>query len=433
MTAPCRRLATPQCNDWGGESIILNNGDHIVASKATVSDEASAGLPGADAGTDELLETAGQEADAAGGVPAADQAAPSVPDVAPAKPAGSVAAGTGYAPGGRILLYLAAAVVALVGVWFAKDVLAPVAVAAVIVIIAHPVRHPLERRGWPGWAATTAVVAVSFAILAGLGLLLTVAAAQFIRMLPNYSDEFTAVVDSLVSALGSLGFHPATAAGAFDWLTPSFLLNAAYGVADSILGLATAFFFVLAYVIFMAADAATLGRRKVGFAPRPAVIAERYFRGVRRYYVVNATFGLIVAVVDGLLLWWMGIPVPIVWAVLAFVTNFIPNIGFIIGVIPPAIFALVVGGWPLALLVVAAYCVVNVVLQVMVQPKFVSDAVGLTMTLTFFSVVFWTLVIGPIGAILCIPLTLLVRAIALESSPHSKHLRALSGDTEPTS
>ena len=64
-------------------------------------------------------------------------------------------------------LTIAAAVVALVGVWLAKDVLAPVAVAAVVVIIAHPVRRPLERRGWPAWAATTVVIAVSFAILGG--------------------------------------------------------------------------------------------------------------------------------------------------------------------------------------------------------------------------------------------------------------------------
>ena len=72
---------------------------------------------------------------------------------------------------------------------------------------------------------------------------------------------------------------------------------------------------------------------------------------VRRYYVVNATFGAIVAVIDGLALWALGVPAPAVWAILAFVTNFIPNIGFVIGLIPPAILALVVGGWPLMLAV----------------------------------------------------------------------------------
>jgi len=91
----------------------------------------------------------------------------------------------------------------------------------------------------------------------------------------------------------------------------------------------------------------------------------------------------------------------------------------------------VVGGWQLALAVVAVYCVVNVVLQVLVQPKFVADAVNLSLTLSFVSVVFWTFVIGPLGAILAIPLTLLVRALVLEPDPGSGWLRWLSGDDVP--
>ena len=125
----------------------------------------------------------------------------------------------------------------------------------------------------------------------------------------------------------------------------------------------------------MAADAARFGRLDKMFgSARADGIGSRYFSGVRRYYVVNATFGAIVAVLDGLLLWALGIPIPIVWAILAFVTNFVPNIGFVLGLIPPAVLALVVGGWPLALVVVLAYSVINVTLQVLIQPKFVPVA-----------------------------------------------------------
>jgi len=185
-------------------------------------------------------------------------------------------------------------------------------------------------------------------------------------------------------------------------------------------------------VIFMAADAARFAHARPVFGSAIGdEVGIRYFSGVRRYYVVNASFGLVVAVLDGLILWWLGIPIPLVWAILAFVTNFIPNIGFVIGLIPPAVLALVVGGWPLALVVVLAYCVVNVTLQVLVQPKFVSDAVSLSLTLSFVSVVFWTLVIGPIGAILSIPLTLLVRALFLEPDERMTTLRRLSGDSLP--
>ena len=360
--------------------------------------------------------------------PLAEPASVEAPPPAEA-PRSSHGAGGGLAYGTRVLITLAAAAVFFAGVWFARDILAPAAVAAVVVIIAHPVRRPLERRGWPSWLATTAVIVVAYAILAALGTMLVVAAAQFIGMLPDYADELTATVQSVYDWLTSLGMTSEAAASTASSIDPQTLLAFAAGVADAVLGAATAFFFVLAYVIFMAADASRLSHGRRVFASAAAdVIGARYFSGVRRYYVVNASFGLVVAVLDGLFLWWIGVPIPIVWAILAFVTNFIPNIGFVIGLIPPAILALVVGGWPLALAVVAVYCVINVVLQVLVQPKFVSDAVGLSLSLTFFSVVFWTLVIGPIGAILCIPLTLLLRSLLLEPDRGAVPLRRLSGD-----
>ena len=136
-------------------------------------------------------------------------------------------------------------------------------------------------------------------------------------------------------------------------------------------------------------------------------------------------------IIDGLALWALGVPAPAVWAILAFVTNFIPNIGFVIGVIPPTIMALVVGGWPLALAVLAVYSAVNVVLQVLVQPKFVADAVNITLTLSFVSVIFWTFVIGPLGAILAVPLTLLTRALLLQGGPETAWYSWLSGEDLP--
>jgi AI-2 transport protein TqsA len=181
----------------------------------------------------------------------------------------------------------------------------------------------------------------------------------------------------------------------------------------------------------MAADAARYGRAEQAFGAgiRPTVARIRgYNSSVRRYYVVNASFGAVVAIIDGLALWALGVPAPAVWAILAFVTNFIPNIGFVLGLVPPAVLAFVVGGVPLMLSVIAVYSVVNVVLQVLVQPKFVSDTVDLSLTLSFFSVVFWTFVIGPLGAILSIPLTLLFRDVLLDRDPGARWLRWLSGD-----
>jgi predicted PurR-regulated permease PerM len=334
-------------------------------------------------------------------------------------------------PSLRLLIGLAATVVVLGGVYVGRDLIGPLALAVVLVVICEPVRRPFERRGRPRWVGTTAVIVVAYLILAAMGVLLWVAGVQFAHLVADYVGTLRASLDELLAWLQSVGLDRQAASAATAVLDPKAVLGLVSGLGGTVIGVVTALFFVVSYVIFTAADAARYRDAERAFGPgRRPVLARigRLNTGIRRYYVVNASFGAIVAVIDGLALWALGIPAPFVWAVLAFVTNFIPNIGFVLGLIPPAVLAFVVGGWPMLLAVIAVYCVVNVVLQVLVQPKFVSDAVDLSLTLSFFSVVFWTFVIGPLGAILSIPLTLFVRTLVLEGDPGSLWLRWLSGD-----
>jgi predicted PurR-regulated permease PerM len=338
-------------------------------------------------------------------------------------------------PSLRVLVVLATTVVVLAGVYFARSLIGPLALAVVLVVICEPVRRPLERRGWPRWTGTTAVIAVAYLVLVVMGLLLWVAGVQFARLVSDYLDQLRGSLDSFLAWLQSVGLAAEATDAAESVLDPQAIVGIVSSLGGTVISVLTALFFVVSYIIFMAADAARYrnAERVFGAGRRPALARiGRLNTGIRRYYVVNATFGAIVAIIDGLALWALGVPAPIVWAVLAFVTNFVPNIGFVLGLIPPAVLAFVVGGWPMLLAVIAIYSVVNVVLQVLVQPKFVSDAVDLSLTLSFFSVIFWTFVIGPLGAILSIPLTLFVRALVLEGDPGSLWLRWLSGDRTAT-
>ncbi|GGF16334.1 AI-2E family transporter [Subtercola lobariae] len=336
-----------------------------------------------------------------------------------------------------MLLTLAAAVIVIVGFYLGRSVVGPFVLAAVIVIIVHPLRHPLEKRGVPRWLATTAVIVAAYLILAVMAVLIAIAATQFISLLTQSSGQVSTIVSQATTALHGFGIDVSSLSSAGSALDPATLITAVKSVAGYLASTATAFFFILAYIIFMGADAARLGQVPARFArAKSQTIASfrEYTAGVQRYYVVNANFGLVVAVLDGLLLWALGVPGAFIWAVLAFVTNFIPNIGFVLGLIPAAVFALISGGWVIALVVVVAYCVINVTLQELVQPKFVSDAVNLSLTLTFASVIFWVAVIGPLGALLAIPLTLLVRTLVIGSDPDAGFARWLTGDyREPAS
>ncbi|MGI6877317.1 AI-2E family transporter [Microbacterium sp. gxy059] len=336
-------------------------------------------------------------------------------------------------PALRILLVLSAAVVVLGGLWLSRGVFGPLAIAAVIVIICYPIGPALVRRGAPRWLGSTAVILLSYVVVAILALLLTWAIAEFVRLVTSLMPEFTRLTLDISAWLEEMGVSAMIGSQLSSIFSTSNIISWVTTLSSSTLSVGMAFFFVLAYVIFMGVDTGRYGRAEQVFGRRIRPVMDRmrsYCAGVRRYFVVNASFGILVAIIDGVALYLLDVPAPIVWAILSFVTNFVPNIGFVLGLVPPAVLALVTNDWVTAVIVVIVYIVANVTLQVLIQPKFVSDAVGLTLTLSFFSVVFWTFVIGPLGAILSIPLTLLVRALVLESDPDARWLRWLSGDDD---
>ncbi|WP_221583404.1 AI-2E family transporter [Microbacterium sp. G2-8] len=333
----------------------------------------------------------------------------------------------------RILVVLAASVVALGGLWLARDVFGPVALAAVIVIICYPIGPAIVRRGAPRWVGSTGVIVLAYIVVGILALLMTFAIMEFIRLVTELMPEFTAMTQDVYGWLDELGVNATIGTQLSSIFSASNIISIVTTLSSSAMSVAMMFFFVLAYVIFMGVDTARYARAEQAFGPRIRPVVQRmreYCAGVRRYFVVNASFGIVVAIIDGIALYLLDIPAPLVWAILSFVTNFVPNIGFVLGLVPPAVLALVTADWVTSLIVVGVYIVVNVTLQVLIQPKFISDAVGLSLTLSFFSVVFWTFVIGPLGAILSIPLTLLVRALVLESDPDTRWLRWLSGDDD---
>ena len=185
---------------------------------------------------------------------------------------------------------------------------------------------------------------------------------------------------------------------------------------------------LIALLLFMAVDATTYDRRLAilrRIRPDIAVALTSFSSGTRKYLVVSTVFGLIVAVLDAGALWLMGIPLPILWGLLSFITNYIPNIGFVLGLVPPALLGLLEGGPKLMVLVIVVYSVLNFVIQSIIQPKFVGETADIAVTLTVVALVVWGWVLGPLGAFLAIPLTLLVKALLIDADPHSRWINTL--------
>ncbi|MCD2195419.1 AI-2E family transporter [Actinomycetospora endophytica] len=335
----------------------------------------------------------------------------------------------GGMPRALILLFGAAAsVITVAGMMATAWLIGPVFLALIIVIAAHPVQRWLRARGWPIWAASLALLLVVYVGLLALALILAVSVGQLATTLPQYSAQFDALIASVQHTLAGFGIGPTQIQQATQSVSLSSVAGAVGGIVSGVSGTATVIVLILALLLFFIADAATFGKRLESIAAeRPHIVSalESFASGTRNYLVVTTVFGFIVAVLDGIALGILGVPLAVLWAVLAFITNYIPNIGFIFGLVPPALLALLTGGWQLLVIVVVVYCVLNLVIQSLIQPRFIGNSVGLSATVTFVTLLFWAWVLGALGALLAIPLTLLAKALLVDIDPQARWADAL--------
>lgn len=329
---------------------------------------------------------------------------------------------------------MAALVVVLAGLRSTAGIVGPVFLALVLTVTVHPVRIWLERHRLPGWATSLLMLVVVYLVLFLLALALLVSVGQLASLMPQYVDQMTDVVMSAAKTLEGLGVDQDQIDAIEGALDPGQLLDLVGSVLAGTLGVVTDLFFLVTVLLFMAFDTNTTRRNLTALAarfPAPVTALGGFAKGTRSYMAVSASFGLIVAVIDGVALYLLDVPGAFVWAVLAFVTNFIPNIGFVIGLIPPALIALLDSGPGLMVTVIVLYSVINFVIQSVIQPRVVGDVVGLSPTLTFLSLVFWAWLIGPLGALLAVPLSLLMRSLLVEADPRGRWaLPLISGKPE---
>lgn len=341
----------------------------------------------------------------------------------------------------NVMLTLAAGFVLVAGLRAFASIVGPVFLAFVVVLAVSPIQGALTRRGAPAWLGAVATFLCSFGVVAAIVAALAWSAAELTRLITGdtYAGQLEDARADIADLLEEVGVGGDDLQGVLDQLDLGAVAGQLTSALSGVLGLLSAFSLLVITMLFAVMDAAKFERSLGRVArQRPTVTkALRDFAGsTRSYFVVSSVFGLIVAVFDVVALLALGIPLAFVWGVLSFITNYIPNIGFVIGLIPPALLGFFEGGWTLSLWVIIIYSAVNFIIQSILQPKFVGDAVGLSTTLTFISLLFWGWVIGPLGALLAVPLTLLAKALLIDIDPTTQWvapLISLDDGSEPAS
>lgn len=340
----------------------------------------------------------------------------------------SIPADQGRSRATGVFIALGAAALAIGLLTQFADIIAPVFLAANLLIAAFPVYTILQRIKVPRIIAAIAT-GLTVLVVLGLGVAALVwSGTSMVRELGNYSDKFTELYTQAIGLLGTLGFDEAALLEQLKTISPSNILGVVRGLVSNATGATGIIIVVLVAMIFMIMDLPSMKERMdITTRLHPAFSSniETFIQGIRKYWLVTTIFGLIVSVLDFGILLVLGVPLPLVWAVLAFITNYIPNVGFIIGLVPPALLALVENGPAAALAVVVSFSLLNFVIQSIIQPKFSGDAVGITPTVSFISLLLWTAVFGPLGALVALPFTLMIKAMLLDSDPRTRWVNAL--------
>lgn len=331
-------------------------------------------------------------------------------------------ASAGLPRGLIVLLTLAASFVFVAGLKAFSGTVGPVFLALVVVVVLFPIHGAFTRRGAPGWLAMSALLVGSFGVIVVVLGSVAWAAVALVDLLreDKYVGELSAAQAELTDLASRFGITGSDLDSVIDGIDVGSVAGQLTSALSGVLGVLSALSLVALTLIFLVMDASKFDRSLASVAKnKPEVVRalRNFAAATRSYFVVATIFGLIVAVIDVVALLIMGIPLALVWGVLSFITNYIPNVGFVLGLVPPALLAYFQGGWQLALWVIVIYSVINVIIQTVIQPKFVGDAVGLSATLTFVSLIFWSWVIGPLGALLAVPLTLFVKALLVDIDP----------------
>ena len=336
---------------------------------------------------------------------------------------------------GMVAVVVAAIAVSLWLLQSLSSTVAPMFLALNLLIAAYPIYTGLTRIKAPKiLAAVVTMLAVFVLLMLGIGAIVW-SVTQVVTVLTQYSDQFVTMYTSAIDWLAQFGLDQEGLLNSLKTISPSSVIDFAGGILSSTSAASGIVAVMVVGVVFMTMDIPSMQER-LGITHRqhPGLTdsISAVTSGVRRYWVVTTLFGLIVALINGGIIAVLGVSLPLVWIVLTFITNYIPNIGFVIGLVPPALLALVEKGPVTALIVVIAFSVVNFILQSLIQPKFTGDAVGITPVISFISLLVWAWVFGPLGALIALPATLTVKALLIDPDPKLRWVNAFISNDPKT-
>lgn len=328
----------------------------------------------------------------------------------------------------RVFIIAACLVVILAGIKVSASLVVPFLLAVFLAILLAPPFLNMKRKGMPGAVALIVMVL-------GLGVLgvLTVtifktSLDQFAAGLPIYEANLATQLNAVWQWLETKGID-APNEFVSDYLNPQFAITYAGRIAKALSDMLGQALLIFIIVAFMLMETSGL-HRKLHAIPGVSEVnleaLEKNFQDVRRYVSLKSVMSILTGTLVALWLWILGIDNALFMGLLAFFLNFVPTIGSFLAAVPGVLLGLILLGPSMAAVTAIGYIVINVGVSNVIEPRFVGQSLGLSPLVIVVSLIFWGWLLGPVGMLLSVPLTMAVK-VGLESGGAIKPIAVLLG------
>ncbi len=316
----------------------------------------------------------------------------------------------------QLLITLGWLVVVVFGLRYAAGLLSPILVALFVVMGLSPVLEWMRGKGVPGWLTIT-IVLIGF-----LGLM-----AALIGILASYASDFTARLDDYQQKMDQMVIdiqdwfagHGVDASGFFkEYVNVGRITDSVSSLVGSVVDAFNNVILMVMIVLFMLAQIYSFPRKvysRLDLSGRFETSFREFGEVTRSYLFTKGWLALIAAVLSTGIYYAFGVDFALLWGIVFFVLSFIPTFGFVLSLIPPFAVTLLEYGITRAALVVGVVVAMNTVVDNVIAPRFMSRSVGLSTLAVFLSLVVWAWILGPVGALISVPLTLMVKLLVFDS------------------
>ncbi len=326
------------------------------------------------------------------------------------------------------LVLTASLVVVIAGLRAAAGIIVPFLISVFIAIISLPLQNWLIARKVPRSVAVFLTLIADILILVGLGFLVGTSVQGFAEKWPDYQAKLIAGIKFLTGWLNAHGAN-ISSDSTVNIFKSGIALDIAKGAFGSVFSLLQNFVLVFLTILFVLSEAAGFTaklERAIGHAMPKTARLDKIKRDIQQYLVVKTIVSLATGLLVGVLLALLGLDFPILWGLLAFLFNYVPSLGSIIAAVPPILLAFIQLGSGRALGVVAVFVSINLLVGNLVEPSLMGRRLGLSALVVFLSLVFWGWVWGPVGMILSVPLTMIIK-IMLENTQDLRWIAVMLG------